>query len=204
MRRVIVETPFAGDVPRNLRYLRACMRDCLKRDEAPFASHAIYTQPGVLDDGDTDERNDGIHAGFQWRGVADATIVYTDLGTSGGMKSGIAAATALIVKGAQHRVEYRVLGDGWERRAIETEATFKTVWPSTEILHAATVPLVMPQTMLDGAVAQYAKLVHDEAVQLLEGFCDVVGFAIPKGEKFTRRDFIEGVLREMVSLASEE
>lgn len=48
---VIIESPYAGDVDRNLEYLRAAMRDCLKRGEAPFASHALYTQPGVLDDG---------------------------------------------------------------------------------------------------------------------------------------------------------
>lgn len=47
MRLVIIESPFAGDVVRNLRYLRACMRDCLRRGEAPYASHALYTQPGV-------------------------------------------------------------------------------------------------------------------------------------------------------------
>lgn len=50
MRRVIVESPYAGDIERNMRYLRACLADCLRRGEAPFASHAIYTQPGVLDD----------------------------------------------------------------------------------------------------------------------------------------------------------
>ncbi len=54
MRRVIIESPFAASngysVEENLAYLRAAMRDCLKRGEAPFASHGLYTQPGVLDD----------------------------------------------------------------------------------------------------------------------------------------------------------
>ena len=107
MRRVIVETPYAGDIQRNLQYLRACMRDCLKRDEAPFASHGLYTQPGVLDDADEDERWLGINAGFTWREVAEVTVVYTDLGISRGMQMGIEHA-------AGKPIEFRVLGAGWE------------------------------------------------------------------------------------------
>lgn len=131
MRLVIVESPFAGDIEKNLRYLRACLRDCLKRGEAPYASHAIYTQPGVLDDGDPGERDHGIGAGFAWRAVADATVVYTDLGVSGGMGYGLRAAAALIEKdiNGRHVIEYRELGEGWEERAIACEADFKTKWP---------------------------------------------------------------------------
>jgi hypothetical protein len=108
MRRVIVESPYAGDVERNLRYLRACMRDCLLREEAPFASHALYTQPGVLDDGIPGERLHGIVAGFMWRRAADCTVVYADLGISSGMLYGIDDALA-----AGHAVEYRYLGGEW-------------------------------------------------------------------------------------------
>lgn len=89
MRRVIVETPYAGSIEHNLRYLRACLNDSLRRGEAPYASHGLYTQPGVLRDEVPEERTAGIHAGFAWRDVADATIVYTDLGISKGMQYGI-------------------------------------------------------------------------------------------------------------------
>lgn len=133
MRIVIIESPFAGDVERNLRYLRACMRDCLKRGEAPYASHALYTQPGVLDDGKPDERKLGIEAGFEFRAHADATVVYTDLGISTGMQYGIEAAESFglmwLCDGHPHRIEYRTLGDGWEQRAIECERSFVTKWP---------------------------------------------------------------------------
>lgn len=61
---VILETPYAGDVEYNLKYARACVADCIRRHEAPFASHLIYTQDGVLDDNDPNERMLGIHAGF--------------------------------------------------------------------------------------------------------------------------------------------
>lgn len=108
MRLVIIESPYAGDVERNLRYLRACMRDCLKRGEAPFASHALYTQGGVLEDGKPDERQLGIAAGFCWGAKADLTVVYTDLGVSGGMENGIEDASL-----AGRRIEFRKL-KGWE------------------------------------------------------------------------------------------
>ena len=105
MRLVIVESPYAGDVERNLRYLAAAMADCFARGEAPFASHRTY--PGVLNDNDPKERALGIKAGLAWGVFADATVVYTDLGTSDGMIHGIAAATA-----AKRPIEYRTL-PGW-------------------------------------------------------------------------------------------
>ena len=50
MRRVIVESPYAGNVEGNIEYARACVRDSLARGEAPIASHLLYTQCGVLRD----------------------------------------------------------------------------------------------------------------------------------------------------------
>lgn len=107
MIRVIIESPYAGDVETNLRYVRAAMRDCLKRGEAPFASHILYTQPGVLDEGIPEERELGICAGLLWGVLADKTVVYTDLGTSKGMHYGIQRAKLL-----GRPVEYRTL-PGW-------------------------------------------------------------------------------------------
>ena len=112
MRLVIVESPYAGDVDRNLRYLRACLRDCLLRGEAPFASHGLYAQPGVLDDSIAAEREHGIVAGFAWRAVASASVFYLDLGWSGGMNYGRAHAATLDAAG--HTIEERRLGDGWD------------------------------------------------------------------------------------------
>ncbi|MBI2463070.1 MAG: hypothetical protein HYV65_02440 [Candidatus Spechtbacteria bacterium] len=104
MRLVIVESPYAGDIERNTRYARACLHDCLMRGEAPFASHLLYTQPGVLDDKITDEREIGIEAGLAWGSLAEATVVYTDYGISEGMKKGIDQALA-----EGRPVEYRNL-----------------------------------------------------------------------------------------------
>lgn len=99
MRRIILESPFAGINQRirdrNARYLCACLRDSLLRDEAPFASHGLYTLPGVLWDDNPTERARGIRAGFAWRDLADATVVYTDYGITAGMRQGIEHARKL-------------------------------------------------------------------------------------------------------------
>lgn len=88
-RRVILESPYAGDVEANLDYCRLAMKDCLARGEAPFPSHALYTQPGVLDDADPGQRELGMEAGFAWGEIADYVVVYEDRGMSNGMLAGI-------------------------------------------------------------------------------------------------------------------
>lgn len=92
MRRVVLESPYAGNVERNIQYARMCLRDCLLRGEAPIASHLIYTQPGVLDDNIPEERKLGIEAGLEWGKLAEATVVYEDYGVSRGMQYGIERA----------------------------------------------------------------------------------------------------------------
>jgi hypothetical protein len=91
MRRVIIESPYRG-VPRAVEYALAAMGDCFARGEAPYASHVLYTQPGALDDEIPEERALGIRAGLHWGLAADATVVYTDLGVTLGMRHGIASA----------------------------------------------------------------------------------------------------------------
>ena len=81
--RVILESPFAGDIETNRLYALACMRDMLERGEAPFASHLLY--PLVL----SYERKLGIEAGLAWTKVADLSVIYTDLGITQGMRRGI-------------------------------------------------------------------------------------------------------------------
>jgi hypothetical protein len=89
---VILESPFAGNNEVNIKYAREAMRDSLMKGEAPIASHLLYTQPGVLDDNNPEERRKGIEAGLAWGKVAIKTVVYTDLGISKGMEQGIERA----------------------------------------------------------------------------------------------------------------
>ncbi len=92
MRRVILESPYAGDIEANIEYARRCVRDALSRGEAPIASHLLYTQPGILRDEDPTERQWGIDAGLAWKAVAEASVVYIDRGVTKGMEYGMAAA----------------------------------------------------------------------------------------------------------------
>lgn len=94
MKLVVVESPYAGKLIRNVRYARACMADSLSRGEAPFASHLLYTQPHILNDDDPDERQQGIDAGFAWGENAELVAFYVDLGWSEGMYLGMEAAVA--------------------------------------------------------------------------------------------------------------
>ena len=105
MKRVYLASPYAGDVERNVRYAIRALADCLAREEAPFAPHLLYTLPGVLVDGDPDQRSLGMDAGDAWAKVADALVVYADLGISSGMDQEICDARA-----RRQTVEYRSIG----------------------------------------------------------------------------------------------
>jgi len=104
VRLVIIESPYAGNRELNVSYARAAMLDCLKRGEAPFVPHLLYTQ--VLDDSVIAERKLSIEAGTSWYYAAQACIVYEDLGISKGMSLGIIAAKKHDIP-----VEYRKLND---------------------------------------------------------------------------------------------
>lgn len=147
-RNVVLESPYGAQdrttppddqrrqIMRNVRYARACARDAVLRGEASVASHLHYTQPGILNDANEDERALGIEAGFSWRPLADASVFYTDLGWSRGMLAGrvhaeqLAAATAGSMAAAlRHVIEERSLGGDWEARAIALEIANGTTWP---------------------------------------------------------------------------
>jgi hypothetical protein len=105
---VIIESPYGGtwdEMRRNERYARACLKHSLHLGEYPYASHLLYTQPGVLDDRLSGERQMGMEAGFQWKYAAYKTVVYTDLGISSGMQRGIELSEYI-----EQPVEYRTIG----------------------------------------------------------------------------------------------
>lgn len=107
MKLVVIESPFRGttrEMAQYTAYLQAAMHDCLTRGEAPYASHGLYTQDGVLDDTIPEERELGIQAGFAWRQVAELTAVYDNFGFSDGMRYGIRDSDKRGVV-----VEYRTL-----------------------------------------------------------------------------------------------
>ncbi len=104
MRRVILESPYAGDIQKHVEIARSCLRHSLLLGEAPIASHLLYPQDGVLIDEIAAERDHGIAAGLAWFAVAEAAVVYLDFGVSSGMEKGIERARSHGVP-----VEFRVL-----------------------------------------------------------------------------------------------
>ena len=108
MKRVIIESPYAGNTQENLRYLRAALAHSLSLGEAPFASHAIYTQEGVLDDTKPEQRKQGIEAGFSWWEKAELIVFYVDLGWSRGMEAAYTRAVGRLLPR-----EVRFLPGGW-------------------------------------------------------------------------------------------
>lgn len=92
---VLIESPYAGDIIKNIQYGQACLRDSLLRGESPFASHLLYTQNNVLDDNDKEERQLGMQAGWKFIHLADLIAVYQDFGISDGMRDGISIAKNL-------------------------------------------------------------------------------------------------------------
>lgn len=117
MRRVQILSPFRGNSTpertRNMAYAQAAMLDCLGRDEAPFAPHLLY--PAVLDESEPEQRAQGISAGLEWLAVAEAVVVYGDLGVSVGMAAELRQAEVLGIP-----VERRSL-TGWAGAATVTQ-----------------------------------------------------------------------------------
>lgn len=128
MRRVIIESPLNAPsdegVRANQRYARLCLLDCLRRGEAPLATHLLYTQ--VLNDRVPADRALGIEAGLAWGILADATVVYVDRGTSNGMIQGIERAER-----EGRSIEYRRLGE-YEAELAQTlrELTIENCKPA--------------------------------------------------------------------------
>jgi hypothetical protein len=184
MRLVIVESPYAGDVERNIRYARACIADCLRRGEAPFASHLLYTQEGVLDDGQPEERELGIEAGLAWGARADATVVYEDRGITPGMSRGVLQACL-----EKRPVEYRSLGGEWseavENRAQMVDRIERAERAAQADCHRVYGPT--PQTAVDVSIAPIAPGCEAAALggKLLKDLCGDAqysrGSASPKG-----------------------
>ena len=96
MKLVILESPYAAanrrTVEDNVEYAKRCVRDSLGLGEAPLVSHLLYTQVGILDDNNVEQRMLGIQAGHTWYEVAEGCVVYNDYGVSNGMAAGILRA----------------------------------------------------------------------------------------------------------------
>lgn len=116
MQTVIIESPYSGDVQRNIEYAWKCVRDSCSRGEAPFASHLFYTVAidkekyaqeslGQNDEAHWISREEGLRRCEAWRLVANKTVFYIDLGYSLGMER----AKEHAIKLGQEIEERRIL-----------------------------------------------------------------------------------------------
>lgn len=86
MKRIVLESPLAGDVVRNVRFALFCMRATRLNGLDPIASHLLG--PWFLDDGNASERALGMSSEWVW--LPDVPHwFFLDLGTSRGMAAAI-------------------------------------------------------------------------------------------------------------------
>ena len=160
MKRVVIESPLAGDFPRNIRYARLACLDSLGRGEAPYATHLLFTQ--FLDDGVQADRHRGFAAGEAWTPLGELVAVYEDYGVSDGMRRGIARAESAGIK-----VEYRRIGAvpanllERETRGIRT-AREQAVVQGEEIRRELSLGL---NRVLNNELLRSAELLFDTALE---------------------------------------
>lgn len=135
---VVIESPFAGDIARNILYARRALQDSIGRGEAPYASHLLY--PQILDDDNEADRETGITAGLLWAEKADLRAFYVDRGMSAGMYRALRWAMA-----HQQLIEFRIID-----RAAEAGETFEI---RDTLRQAHRVPLFAPWKPPDEAEA---------------------------------------------------
>lgn len=89
MQTVTLESPYAATkkhtVEEHISYAQECVEALLREGLAPFASHLLYTQPGVLDDNSPKDRALGIEAGLTLAEKTDMRVFAVDYGMSRGM-----------------------------------------------------------------------------------------------------------------------
>lgn len=103
MKLVSIQSPYAGDIERNIIYARRALHDSLQRREAPFASHLLYTQ--VLIDGIAECRALALKCDHAFLAKCDLVAVYRDLGVTEGMELALAKACELNIQ-----IELRHIG----------------------------------------------------------------------------------------------
>lgn len=115
MKRVVIESPykpkfkkeenlsdFSHELITNISYAILALKDCLKRNESPYASHLLLTR--VLDDENPEEREKGLKASHEWLYVADLVVFYVDYGYSEGMKRSLEICKKAGLKYEERRI----------------------------------------------------------------------------------------------------
>jgi len=182
-KRVIVETPYKARTKKGLReniqFARDCARDCLVvYCEAPFLSHLLYTQAGILDDNNPQERQDGIDAGMAWGAAAEATVVYLDRGVSTGMLYGAKNAQnshrPVICRNLNDGIPLPLFGAG---KMLSTKSlTIDESDPDN--INKAVEELLLKEVPRGGRVF-YIQALYDHILDVYGPYVDLYGIQIP-------------------------
>jgi len=81
---IFVESPYSGDVTRNLKYARRAMEHVIKSGHIPIVTHLLWTQ--VMDDTDPTQRALALKMCEALRFVCDEVWFFNDYGISDGME----------------------------------------------------------------------------------------------------------------------
>lgn len=101
----IIESPFRGDLVRNMAYLSRAIRHSISLGEIPFASHGLYTR--FLTDENPEERHLGITLGYNFYHFSRLIVFYNDYGMSEGMDLALEHVSEMF---PNKRVTWRLIG----------------------------------------------------------------------------------------------
>lgn len=122
--KVIIETPYAGNIELNVEFTKACVRDSLiNHNENPQCLHLIY--PKIINDDEIGERNLGIDRSFAIHQKANRKVYYLDRGFTDGMKDGFLHSIASGIP-----VEFRCLSKDKKVQQFIRYANSLTVNPA--------------------------------------------------------------------------
>ncbi len=152
---VNLESPYAGDIERNTLYARFCMRDSIvNHNEAPFASHLLYTQPFILHEDIPEERELGISTGLEFTKATEKTVMYVDLGITKGMEQAMynAERNGIIV-------EKRKLNKFDFDRYLNEVANIKPVPPTGRVINESEIPQPLIDFSFIGAAIAVSSII---------------------------------------------
>ena len=97
MKKVVLVSPYSGNLNLSVGYAKLCLQDMLEKGEAPIAGHLLFNQPGIFKDNcSLEEQNLKTLASHAWIKGADGIAVYEDFKVTSEMDLAIKVAWAVF------------------------------------------------------------------------------------------------------------
>lgn len=103
LRRVLLETPYDGDLERNIAYCERAIRHSMSLNESPIS--LLWFLGRFPIHAGVEARSIAIRSLHAWIRICDCMVMYRDYGLSDSMNSGITQALR-----AKTAIEYRFIG----------------------------------------------------------------------------------------------